>query len=154
MDKMGVWLVALAVGLVPGHVVVAPAEIAWGEAPPVFEKGASFAVVSGDPGKAGLFVIRLKLPAGYRIAPHWHPTDEHVTVLSGTFGVGMGDRADGPLERLTAGGYALMPATMHHYAVALSDDTIVQVHGLGPLAITYVNPADDPSTRRARRMAP
>src|SRR5262249_59684837 len=100
-----------------------------------------------DPGAAGLFVVRLKMPAGYKIAPHWHPTDEHVTVLSGTFGVGMGDKVDmASLKKLPAGGYALLPATMHHYAVAVGEAT-VQVHGMGPFALTYVNPGDDPSKR-------
>ena len=131
----------------PAHVAVAPADLTWGAPPPVFEKGASFTVVSGDPGRAGLFVVRLKLPAGYKIAPHFHPTDEHVTVLSGTFGVGMGDKIDmSALVKLPAGGYALMPASMHHYAVAIGDAT-VQVHGMGPFALTYVNPGDDPSKR-------
>ena len=67
----------------PAHVVTAAAEIKWGDPPPVFERGASFTVMSGDPSKPGLFVVRLKMPAGYKINPHWHPTDEHVTVLSG-----------------------------------------------------------------------
>ena len=129
------------------HVAVAPADLKWGAPPPVFEKGASFTVVSGDPGSAGLFVVRLKMPAGYKIAPHWHPTDEHATVISGTFGVGMGDTIDmKALKKLPAGGYALLPATMHHYAVAVGEAT-VQVHGMGPFALTYVNPADDPSKR-------
>lgn len=129
------------------HVAVAPADIKWGEGPPVFEKGMGFAVLAGDPGKEGLFVVRLKLPAGYKIAPHFHPTDEHVTVLSGTFALGMGDKLDkAAAKQLTAGGYALLPAQMHHYAIAISDAT-VQVHGMGPFSLTYVNPADDPSKR-------
>jgi len=132
-----------------GHVLMEPSEVKWGDPPPVFEKGASFAVISGDPGKPGLFVVRLKMPAGYKIAPHWHPTDEHVTVLSGTFGLGMGDKLDtAATKKLTVGGYALLPAEMHHYAVAITDAT-VQVHGLGPFALTYVNPSDDPSKRVA-----
>jgi quercetin dioxygenase-like cupin family protein len=125
------------------------AEITWGDPPPVFEKGASFAVVSGDPGQPGLFAVRLKMPAGYRIAPHWHPTDEHVTVLSGTLALGMGDQLDEKaMKELPSGGYALLPAEMHHYALAKTD-AIVQVHGVGPFALTYVNPADDPSKRTA-----
>jgi quercetin dioxygenase-like cupin family protein len=156
MGCLAVVLVAVGVAgadepTVPAHVAVAPADLKWGEPPPVFEKGASFAVVSGDPGKAGMFVVRLKLPAGYKIAPHWHPTDEHVTVLSGTFGIGMGDKIDmAALKKLPAGGYALLPATMHHYAVAIGEAT-VQVHGMGPFALTYVNPSDDPSKRPGAR---
>ncbi len=131
------------------HIMTAPAEITWGDPPPVFEKGAQFAVVSGDPGKPGIYVVRLKMPAGYKIAPHWHPTDEHVTVISGTFALGMGDKIDTASAKiLPAGGYALLPAQMHHYAFAKTD-SIVQVHGMGPFALTYVNPADDPSKRAA-----
>ena len=131
----------------PAHSLVAPSEIKWGAPPPVFEKEASFAVISGDPGKPGLFVVRLKMPAGYKIAPHWHPTDEHVTVLSGTFALGMGEKFDKPsMKGLPVGGYALLPAEMRHFAMATTAAT-VQVHGQGPFALTYVNPADDPSKR-------
>ena len=124
-----------------------PSELKWGDPPPVFEKGAAFTVVSGDPGKPGIYVVRLKMPAGYKIAPHWHPTDEHVTVIAGQFALGMGDKIDdSSAKALTAGSYALLPAKMHHYALAKSD-AIVQVHGAGPFALTYVNPSDDPSKR-------
>jgi len=107
--------------------------------------GAKLAVLSGDPSKSEPFVLRAQLPAGYTVAPHWHPTDEHVTVLAGTFAFGMGDVLDkAALTDVPAGGYALMPAQMHHYAVAKTAATI-QVHAMGPFAITYVNPTDDPS---------
>ena len=136
---------------VPGHVQVVPTDIKWGDPPPVFEKGASFAVLSGDPSKPGLFAVRLRMPAGYKIAPHWHPTDEHVTVVSGTFALGMGDKLDKAAAKpMPAGGYALLPAEMHHYAIAITD-TIVQVHGNGPFVLTYVNPSDDPSKRVATK---
>ena len=131
----------------PAHIVMAPPEIKWGDPPPVFEKGMSFAVLSGDPGKAGLYVVRGKMPAGYKIAPHWHPTDEHVTVLSGNFAFGMGEKFDkASMKTLPAGGYALMPADMRHFAMATTA-AVIQVHGQGPFALTYVNPADDPSKR-------
>lgn len=131
------------------HVMVAASELKWGDPPPVFEKGAQFTVVSGDPGASGIYVVRLKMPAGYKINPHWHPTDEHVTVLSGTFALGMGDKFDAAsMKELPAGGYGLLPAQMHHYAMAKTECT-VQVHGMGPFALTYVNPADDPSKRAA-----
>ena len=129
------------------HIMMAPKETKWGDPPPVFEKGMSFSVVSGDPSKPGLYVVRAKMPAGYKIAPHWHPTDEHVTVLSGTFALGMGEKFDkASMTKLPAGGYALLPADMRHYAMATTAATI-QVHGQGPFALTYVNPADDPSKR-------
>jgi quercetin dioxygenase-like cupin family protein len=104
-----------------------------------------FALVSGDPTKAGPFVIRLKVPAGYKIAPHWHPTDENVTVISGTFAIGMGEKFDETkMKTLPAGGYAQMPAEMRHYAMAKTA-TVVQVHGVGPFVLNYVNPADNPA---------
>jgi quercetin dioxygenase-like cupin family protein len=133
------------------HVIVTANDLKWGDPPPVFEKGASFTVVSGDPGASGIFVVRLKMPAGYKINPHWHPTDEHVTVLSGTFALGMGDKFDqASMKELPVGGYGLLPAQMHHYAMAKTACT-VQVHGLGPFQLTYVNPADDPSKRTAAK---
>jgi quercetin dioxygenase-like cupin family protein len=131
----------------PGHILTTGADVKWGDPPPVFEKGATFTVLAGDPGQAGMFTVRLKMPAGYKIAPHWHPTDENVTVVSGTFALGMGEKFDqAAMKDLPAGGYALLPAEMRHYAMAKTAAT-VQVHGMGPFSLTYVNPADDPSKR-------
>jgi len=140
-------MVALAQDKTPpsSHVMVEGAKVTWGPAPPIFNKGAQMAVLSGNPGAAGPFVVRLKMPAGYKIAPHWHPTDEHVTVVAGTFALGMGDTFDPKAAKsLTPGGYALLPAEMHHYAWT-QDGATVQVHGMGPFVLNYVNPADDPS---------
>lgn len=132
----------------PMHTLVNPADLKWGPPPAVFEqKGATFTVISGDPSQSGIFVVRLLLQPGYRIAPHWHPTDEHVTVLSGTFQIGMGDAFDrNALKDVSSGGYVLLPAQMRHFAMAKTV-TEVQVHGMGPFALTYVNPADDPTKR-------
>ncbi len=131
----------------PSQIVVTAAELKWGEPPSVFEKGASFTVVSGDPGKAGIFVVRLKMPAGYKVAAHWHPTDEHVTVISGTFAIGIGETFNkATMKELPAGGYAFLPAEMRHFAMATTATT-VQIEGPGPFALTYVNPADDPRQR-------
>ena len=127
------------------HLLPSGAAVKWGPPPPAFPAGAKFAVIDGDPGAKGLVTVRLMMPAGYKIAPHWHPTDEHITVLSGTLSIGMGETFDtqhGALLR--TGGYAVAPANMHHYAWTKSGATI-QVHLNGPFAITYVNPADDPS---------
>lgn len=137
-----------AANMASSHVLVNAADLKWGPPPPVFEqKGSSFALISGDPSQAGLYVVRLKMAAGYRIAPHWHPTDEHVTVLSGTFSIGMGETFDKTaMKDLPAGGYVLLPADMRHYAMAKTA-SVVQVHGMGPFMLTYVNPADDPSKR-------
>jgi quercetin dioxygenase-like cupin family protein len=100
--------------------------------------------MQGDPSKAALYTIRLELPDGYVIKPHFHPTDEHVTVVSGTFLVGMGDSVDFKNGMtLPAGGFVTAPAQAHHFAGARGL-TVVQVHGMGPFAITYVKVGDDP----------
>jgi len=129
----------------PKHVIVTNADIKWGPAPEGLPAGAQVAVLDGDPGKAGVpFVIRAKMPDGYKVMPHWHPTDESITVLSGTFVAGMGDKwTDSALTSLKAGEFARMPKNMHHYAGA-KGETIIQIHGTGPFGITYVNPKDDP----------
>lgn len=127
------------------HVLSSAGAVKWGPAPPVLSPGAQFAVVDGDPAAKGLVTVRIKMPAGYQIAPHWHPTDEHITVLSGSFSFGMGDTLDMEHGKtLKAGGYAVAPATMHHYAWTKTG-AVIQVHMNGPFALTYVNPAEDPS---------
>jgi quercetin dioxygenase-like cupin family protein len=132
----------LALGSTTAH--AQNAKLTWGPAPPFLPAGARFALVSGDPGKAGPFNIQLELPDGYVIPPHWHPTDEHVTVKSGAFRYGMGDRVDGKSAKtLRAGQSVNLKATMHHYAMARGR-TVVAVSGEGPFVITYVKPSDDP----------
>jgi len=121
--------------------------IKWGDAPPIFPKGAKFALLAGDPSAKGLFVVRMMLPPKYRIPAHNHPTDEHVTVISGALYVGMGDRLDtGKGEKLSAGGFATAPAGMNHYAWT-TGKTVVQVEAEGPFGMTYVDPADDPTKK-------
>jgi quercetin dioxygenase-like cupin family protein len=128
----------------------APA-LAWGPAPPVFPAGAKMAVLAGDPSQPGLFTVRLELPDGYRVAPHYHPSDEYLTVISGTFLLGMGDSlAPAKATALPAGGFGTVAATMHHYAIARGK-TVVQVQAMGPFVLTYVRPSDDPrSTASAK----
>jgi quercetin dioxygenase-like cupin family protein len=88
--------------------------------------------------------LRLSLPNGYRIQPHYHPGIEHVTVVKGTFRVGMGDKFDASaLNSMPTGAFAYLAPRTHHFAQA-QGETIVQVHGVGPWALIYVNPADDP----------
>jgi hypothetical protein len=114
-----------------------------GPAPPVLPR--RIRNLSGDPSKDGLYVLRLKMPANYKIPAHNHPTSEYVTIISGNFHIGMGDKLDEQKGvELRAGGFGEAPAHMNHYAWA-SEETLVQVHGQGPFAIKYVNPADDPS---------
>jgi quercetin dioxygenase-like cupin family protein len=120
------------------------AKLSWGPAPPFLPAGAKFALVSGDPMKSGPYEIQLDLPSGYTIPPHTHPTAETVTVKSGHFGYGMGEKVDAKSEKtLSAGQSNTMPANTAHWAHA-KGHTMVAVSGTGPFAITYVNPADDP----------
>jgi len=108
--------------------------------------GAQFAVLEGDPtASTGDFTVRLKMPDGFRIAPHWHPHRENVTVISGTLKVGMGDQFDSiKMNAFSAGSFAFLDPDMHHYVMA-SGETVVQVHGQSPMQFNYVHPEDDPS---------
>ncbi len=125
-----------------------PAAVKWSPAPPTLPKGAMIAVLTGDPSKDGPFVLRLKMPANYKIPAHHHPTTENVTVVSGSFHAGMGDKLDAEKgQAFVPGGFVSMPAGMNHFAWATAE-TVVQVHGNGPFAVVYVSPADDPSKAR------
>jgi mannose-6-phosphate isomerase-like protein (cupin superfamily) len=126
------------------------ADIQWGDAPPVLPKGAQIAVLYGNPFKKGPYALRLKMPDGYKIPPHWHTLDEQLTILSGTFTLHMGDGMDSPAHTLEAGGYHFLPAKMHH-AAEVKGETILQLNGMGPFDIHYLNPADDPSKAAAAK---
>ena len=129
----------------PGSMYMNTGEIKWGDAPPSLPKGAKLAVLSGDPGKAGPFVMRLQVPANYKIAPHWHTNDEDLTVISGTFYLAEGDKMNTKgAHAIKAGGYHHLPAKTHHFAYS-QGPTVVQVNGMGPFDITYIDPKDDPS---------
>jgi hypothetical protein len=125
-----------------------PDTIAWGPPPPFIAPGAQLAVIEGNPGaSSGDYTVRLKMPDGYRIAPHWHPQRENVTVISGNFRVGMGDIFEkDKMATFPAGSFAFLDPDMHHYAMA-SGEVIVQVHGSAPLQFNYVHPEDDPSKK-------
>ncbi|HXM80677.1 MAG TPA: cupin domain-containing protein [Burkholderiales bacterium] len=126
------------------EVFINKGDIKWGAAPPSLAKGAKLAVLYGDPGKSGPFTLRLMAPAGYKIAPHLHSQAEHLTVVSGTFYLGTGDKMDkSHAHALSSGGYHYLPAKAHHYAFTKAA-TIVQVSGEGPFDIVYLNPADNP----------
>lgn len=128
------------------HVIVRPGAIKWGPAPPGLPPGGQMALLVGNPGKAGVaYVIRAKLPDGYKVPLHWHPTDENVTVLKGMLLVGKAD--SDTVEELPAGSYMRMPKTMRHFAMA-KGETVIQLHGIGPFEINYVNPADDPRKKQ------
>lgn len=126
------------------HSLMTPAQIKWGPAPSSLPPGAQAAVLYGDPGKEGMFVLRLRLPAGYKIPPHTHPKPEIVTVVSGAFHVGMGTKADpANARRLPPGSFFAFDPGMAHFA-HVREATVVQLSSTGPWGITYVNKADDP----------
>ncbi len=128
----------------PHHTLFKGEDLKWGDAPPAFPRGAQLAVLQGDP-MSGAFTIRLKVPAGYTIPLHTHPSDEVVTVISGSVDVKMGG-ATSSAESLSAGGFAVMPAGMQHSAAATSD-AILQVSSPGAFVINYVDPKDDPRVK-------
>ncbi len=136
------------------HLMIEDAQVKWKPASGALSKGAETAVLSGSPGKQGPFVLRIRMPAGYKIAPHWHPTDENVTVISGTLSLGMGETFDvNATKPLAAGGYALLPAEKRHFAWT-KDGATIQIHGVGPFTINYVNPADYPGKDNPGKEAP
>ena len=127
-----------------GHAILAPADLKWVDGPAALPPGAKLAVLEGDPSEEGLFTMRISVPDGYRIQPHWHPAFEYVTVMSGTFNIGMGEKFDETKTHpVPVGGFTFMAPGMRHYAWA-KGETIVQLHAMGPWQLYYVNPADDP----------
>lgn len=142
---IAVLTVGAATALAQHHHTVVPADrVQWQPGPPFLPAGAQLAVLEGDPHAKGPVTLRLKFPAGYRIAPHWHSMAEAVTVISGTFHVGAGDTLDtSATQALQPGGFVLLPAKMRHYAW-VKGETVVQINLQGPFDIFYVNPADDP----------
>ena len=128
-----------------GHVMLTPHQVQWQAGPASLPPGVQIAVLDGDPSQAGMFyTIGLKMPDGYRVPPHWHPMDASVTVVQGSFIMGMGEKVE-PVQaqELTAGSYMRVSKGVRHYEWT-KGDTIIYVYGLGPLDTIYVNPADDP----------
>jgi quercetin dioxygenase-like cupin family protein len=140
-------LLAAGIAVVAGAYTYQPGP-KWGPAPAIFPAGAEMAVMQGDPTKAGKFVVRFRMPDGYRIPPHTHPTDEHLTVLEGMFSVGMG-KTEQPdsMRMLHPGDSVSMRAKQPHYARTMGA-AVVQVRSKGPFAMVYVNPADTPPAAR------
>ena len=123
-------------------------DMKWADGPPSLPKGGKIAVLYGDPSKDGTFSIRAKLPAGYMIPPHFHTKDENLTVLSGAMYLGMSDTVDKKAAHaLKAGGFHHLPGKAHHYAFTKAP-TVLQISGEGPFDINYLNPADDPRTKK------
>jgi quercetin dioxygenase-like cupin family protein len=130
------------------HAIHTPTQIRWVNGPSSLPAGSQVAVLEGDPTKEGFFTMRVRLPDGYKIPPHTHPKVEHVTVISGTFHFGMGDEFDqSATKEMPAGTFGFWPAGMKHFAWARGE-TVVQLHGIGPWSIEYLDPADDPRTAK------
>lgn len=139
----------LAASAVQGHEhqMLKPADLKWADVPSL-PSGAKLAVIEGKMGEAQAFTVRLSFPANYTIPAHWHPAVERVTVLSGTFHMGTGDKLDqARTTPLTAGSIAIMQPKTNHFAWT-KEETVVQLHGTGPWGITYVNEADDPRKKQ------
>lgn len=134
------------------HAVVNLKEAQWGPAPPLLPPGAQIAVLAGDPTKAVPYTVRLKFPAHYAIPAHSHPTDEHVVVTAGAVTFGMGNKLDREAatnKTLTEGGFALAAAGMNHYAFTGAQETTIVLYGQGPVEFKYVNPNDDPRSKKS-----
>jgi hypothetical protein len=131
------------------HNAFTPDDVKYGAAPPFIPAGAQLAVLEGNPmAPSGDYTIRVKMPDGYKVAPHWHPKRENVTVVAGTLNVGMGDKFDeSKMKPFPAGSFAYLDPNMHHYVKA-KGETIVQIHGMAPVQFNYINPADDPSKKK------
>jgi quercetin dioxygenase-like cupin family protein len=125
------------------HVMMTPQQMKWVDAPPSLPKGAKVAVMYGDPAVAAPFGMRIKMPAKYLISPHYHPQDENVTVISGNLWMATGDDVKAKMMKLPPGSFARMKAGTHHFARA-DKEAVVQINGMGPWGITYINPSDDP----------
>lgn len=156
MRTASFWLMMIVLGSVPlfgddhddGIKLNPPNNLVWKDGPPSLPKGAQIAILEGDPGKEGPFVFRIKAPDGYQIPPHTHPKMEPVTVISGTFNIGMGKKFDKEAtQAMPAGTYGYWEPGMEHF-VWIKGETVAQFHGIGPWVIKYVNPEDDPCHKK------
>jgi hypothetical protein len=159
MKTSTIWLAGIALAATgaradeptKGEAVFANAkDLKWADAPADLPKGARMVVMYGDPAKAAPYAARLKMPDGYKIAPHWHTQDEQLTVIQGTLVMHMGDTMKAPAHPLEANGYHFLPGKMHHAAES-KGETIVQVQGMGPFDIHYLDPADNPNPKAASK---
>jgi hypothetical protein len=133
---------------VADHGLFTPSDLKWSDAPAALPPGAKLAVLEGNPMGKGIYTMRLQMPAGYKIPPHHHRQVEHVTVISGNFNLGLGDKFDESAgHAMPTGTFGFLSPKHHHFAWA-KDDTVIQLHGIGPWEIVYVNPADDPRKKK------
>lgn len=127
--------------------IYTPTEIKWVIGPDFLPKGTKISLLEGDPRHEGPYTLRLKLPAGYIIPPHFHEGIEHVTIISGSLNIGMGDKFDKKnTTKLTQGSFGFIEPKHHHFAMT-ENGAVIQLHGIGPFSITYLNPNDDPRNK-------
>jgi hypothetical protein len=126
------------------HTMMTPSDFKWADVP-AMPAGSKITIIEGNMSAAEPFTARLKFPPNTKIPPHWHDTLEHVTVISGSFNMGVGDTLDlAKTQKLDAGSVAIMQPKTHHFGITGAEDTTLQLHGTGPWTVTYVNPTDDP----------
>jgi hypothetical protein len=145
---------ALAQGMTPtatnppmSHDIVAPDQLVWKTLIP----GAEMAVVFGEPEKkGGLYVLRIRSKGEVKVPPHWHVTDEHITVLEGSFSIGSGEQFDASkLQEMKVGAHAMMPAGVRHFSLTKADN-VIELFGEGPFVVNFVNPEDDPRKAKSK----
>lgn len=138
-------LVPVAFAQAPAHQMYMAKDLKWQDTPSL--PGAKISVLEGPMTEAKPFIARIKMPANFKIAPHWHPAIEHVTVISGAFAMGTGEKWDDKaMHTLAPGDVMIMQPKTPHYAMA-KGETVVQIHGVGPWSVNYVNAADDPAKK-------
>jgi hypothetical protein len=128
--------------------IFTPKDVKWEDAPASLPRGAKVAVLEGDPTKEGPFVMRIKMPDGYRVPPHTHPKPERATIIAGTLYIGMGATFEkDKCKEMPTGSFGTWPAGMKHFGW-LKGETVIQLHGTGPWSLTYVDPKDDPRNQK------
>jgi quercetin dioxygenase-like cupin family protein len=144
LGALCLFLIPQAYAQGPGtHSMATPDQLQWKDLP-ALGAGVKLALIEGPMNEAVPFTVRIKFPAGVKVPAHWHPGIEHVTVMSGAFNIGIGDKFDeSKVMRLPPGSITIMQPKTTHFAL-FNEETILQVHGVGPWEVNYVNPADDP----------
>lgn len=151
--QLAIIILILSLGLASAahdkdHEIVTPDNLKWVDGPASLPPGSKMVILEGDPSKEGQFVIRVKMPDGFKIMPHTHAKDERVTVLSGTLYLGMGEKFDEKAAKeMPAGSYGRTGSGMKHFGF-VKGETVLQLHGQGPWTVEYVNPADDPRKKK------
>lgn len=126
-------------------ILLSPDQLEWRDGPKSLPEGCQYMLLSGNPNKPGLFVMRLKFPANYQLPAHHHLTFENVTVLSGEINFGLGNKLDKSQTQLfKAGSFVSFPAKVNHFAWTGDSEVVLQLNNMGPWEMIYVDPKTDP----------